>query len=83
MDILKYSLLSFTTFFDLEEIIFENFNFSENNIVSVKLAKVLTYYRVLLNRSIKLVLLLVLEEMTIWGLPFLLEKGVHEKNTLN
>jgi hypothetical protein len=26
-------------FFDLEEIIFENFNISENNIVSVKLAK--------------------------------------------
>jgi hypothetical protein len=29
--------------FDLEEIIFENFNISENNIISVKLAKVLRY----------------------------------------
>jgi hypothetical protein len=26
--------------FDLEEIIFENFNISENNIISVELAKV-------------------------------------------
>jgi hypothetical protein len=41
MNIPKYSLLSFTIFFDLEEIIFENFNISENNIISVKLAKVL------------------------------------------
>jgi hypothetical protein len=31
-------------FFDLEEIIFENFNISENNIISVKLAKVLLGY---------------------------------------
>jgi hypothetical protein len=30
-------------FFDLEEIIFENFNISENNIISVELAKVLGY----------------------------------------
>jgi hypothetical protein len=30
-------------FFDLEEIIFENFNISENNILHVKLAKVLGY----------------------------------------
>jgi hypothetical protein len=30
-------------FFDLEEIIFENFNISENNIISVDLAKVLGY----------------------------------------
>jgi hypothetical protein len=37
MDILKYTLLSFTIFFDLEEIIFEN------NIFSCKLAKVLRY----------------------------------------
>jgi hypothetical protein len=36
-------LLSFTIFFDLEEIIFENLNNSKNNIVSVKLAKVLGY----------------------------------------
>jgi len=28
-------------FFDLEKIIFENFNISENNIISVELAKVL------------------------------------------
>jgi hypothetical protein len=28
--------------FDLEEIIFENFNISENNIISVKLAKVVS-----------------------------------------
>jgi hypothetical protein len=38
---LNYSLLSFTIFFDLEEIISENFNISENNIISVELAKVL------------------------------------------
>jgi len=37
----KCSLSSFTIFFDLEEIIFENFNISKNNIISVKLAKVL------------------------------------------
>ncbi len=36
MNILKYSL-----FFDFEEIIFENFKISENNINSVELAKVL------------------------------------------
>jgi hypothetical protein len=30
-------------FFDLEEIIFENSNISENNIISVGLAKVLGY----------------------------------------
>jgi hypothetical protein len=29
-------------FFDLEEIVFENFNNSENNMISVELAKVLT-----------------------------------------
>jgi hypothetical protein len=39
----KYSLFSFTIFFDLEEIIFENFKISENNIYSVELAKVLGY----------------------------------------
>jgi hypothetical protein len=39
----KYLLFSFTTFFDLEEIIFENFNIYENNIISVELAKVLRY----------------------------------------
>jgi hypothetical protein len=33
--------LSFTIFFDLEEINFETFNISENNIISVELAKVL------------------------------------------
>ncbi len=36
-----YSLFSFTVFLDLEKIIFENFNISENNIISVELAKVL------------------------------------------
>jgi hypothetical protein len=36
--------LSFTIFCDLEEIIFENFNISENNIISVELAKVLGYF---------------------------------------
>ncbi len=36
----KYSLFFFTIFFDLEEMIFENFNIFENNIISVKLAKV-------------------------------------------
>jgi hypothetical protein len=35
----KYSIFSFTTFFDLEEMISENFNIFENNIISVKLAK--------------------------------------------
>jgi hypothetical protein len=39
----KYSLFSFTIFFDLEEIKFENFNISENNIISVEPAKVLRY----------------------------------------
>ncbi len=36
----KYSLLFFTTFFDLEEIIFEIFNIFENNIINFELAKV-------------------------------------------
>jgi hypothetical protein len=40
---MKYSKI-FTillhNFFDLEEIVFENFNISENNITSVELAKV-------------------------------------------
>jgi len=40
----KYSLLSFIIFFDLEEIIFENFNIFENNIINVELAKVLRYF---------------------------------------
>ncbi len=39
----KCSLFSFTIFSDLEEIIFEIFNISENNIIIVKLAKVLRY----------------------------------------
>jgi hypothetical protein len=43
IEFFKYSLLSFTIFFDLEEIIFENFNISKNNIISVELAKVLRY----------------------------------------
>jgi hypothetical protein len=33
---------SFTIFVDLEEVLFENFNISENNISSVEFAKVLT-----------------------------------------
>jgi len=37
----KYLILSFTIFYDLEEIIFKNLNISENNISSVELAKVL------------------------------------------
>jgi hypothetical protein len=40
---LKFSLISFTISFDLEQIIFENFNISENNVISVELAKVLGY----------------------------------------
>jgi hypothetical protein len=36
-------LFSFIIFFDLEEIIFENFNIFENNIINVELAKVLRY----------------------------------------
>jgi hypothetical protein len=44
MNIPKYSLLSsFTIFFDLEKITFEIFNISENNLISVELAKVLGY----------------------------------------
>jgi hypothetical protein len=39
---LNIHYFSFTTiFFDLEEIVFENFKISENNIISVELAKVL------------------------------------------
>jgi hypothetical protein len=41
MDFFKYLLLSFTIFFDLEEIIFEIFNIFKNNIISVEVAKVL------------------------------------------
>jgi hypothetical protein len=40
-NIVKFSLLSFTIFFDLEEIKIENFTISENNIIIVELAKVL------------------------------------------
>jgi hypothetical protein len=43
MEYHKYSLFSFTIFFDLKEIIFENFNISENNIISVEPANVLRY----------------------------------------
>jgi hypothetical protein len=46
MEFFKYSLFSFTIFLDLEEIIFENFNISENNIINVELAKVLRYYNI-------------------------------------
>jgi hypothetical protein len=42
-NISKYSSLSFTIIFDLEETIFEYFDISENNIIGVKLAKVLGY----------------------------------------
>jgi hypothetical protein len=49
---LKYSLFSFATFFDLEEIIFENFNIYENNMISVKLAKVLRYSRKFFTQDI-------------------------------
>jgi hypothetical protein len=35
---MKYSLFSFTIFFELEEIIFEIFNICKNNINSVELA---------------------------------------------
>jgi hypothetical protein len=38
-------------FFDLEKIIFENFNIFENNIISVELAKVLRYDKLVLNLS--------------------------------
>jgi len=43
MNIPKYSLFSSTIFFGLGEIIFENFNISENNIINVELAKALRY----------------------------------------
>jgi hypothetical protein len=36
---MEYSWFSFIIFFDLEEMIFENFNISENNIICVELAK--------------------------------------------
>jgi hypothetical protein len=38
---LNVHYFSFPIFFDLKEIQFENFNISENNIISVELAKVL------------------------------------------
>jgi hypothetical protein len=41
MQYFKISTVSFKIFFDLEEIIFKNFNISENNIISAELAKVL------------------------------------------
>jgi hypothetical protein len=41
----KYSLLSVTIFFDLGEIIFENFNIFKNNIISVELAKAIRVLR--------------------------------------
>jgi hypothetical protein len=40
-NILKYPLFSLTIFFDLEKIIFENFDIFENNIINVELANVL------------------------------------------
>jgi hypothetical protein len=36
-----FTIILHNYFFELEEIIFENFNISENNIISVELAKVL------------------------------------------
>jgi hypothetical protein len=44
MEFFKYSLFSFTIFFDLEEIILQNFNISKKNIINVELAKVLWYF---------------------------------------
>jgi hypothetical protein len=41
MEYPKDSIFTFTIFCDLEEIIFENFNISENNIINLELAKVL------------------------------------------
>jgi hypothetical protein len=38
-----FTIISFTIFFDVEEIISEIFNISENNIISFELAKVLGY----------------------------------------
>jgi hypothetical protein len=38
---LNINYVSFTIFYDLEEIIFENFDISENDIISVESAKVL------------------------------------------
>jgi hypothetical protein len=40
----KYSLFSFTTFLDLEEVVSESFNILKNNISGVELAKVLRYF---------------------------------------
>jgi hypothetical protein len=44
-NIFKYPLFSFTIFFDFKEIILENIKISENNIISVELAKVLGYFK--------------------------------------
>jgi len=43
MEYFKIFIIFLHIFFDLEEIIFENFNISENNIINVELAKVLKY----------------------------------------
>ncbi len=40
---IHYYRSQYFLFFDLEDVIFENFNISENNIISVTLAKVLRY----------------------------------------
>jgi hypothetical protein len=37
----KYPSFSFTIFLDLGELVFENFIISENNVISLELAKVL------------------------------------------
>jgi hypothetical protein len=41
--------ISFTIFFDLEEIFFENFNNSENNLINVELTKVLRCHKLKAN----------------------------------
>jgi hypothetical protein len=46
---LNIHYFSFTIFFYFQEIIFDNFNIYGNNIISVKLAKVLLGYVVLLT----------------------------------
>ncbi len=51
-NIFKYLVFSFIIFFDLEEIIFENFNISENNIISVELAKALEVHFQLFSNNL-------------------------------
>jgi hypothetical protein len=52
--------------FDLEQIIFENFNISENNIISVELAKVLGYFSIMEPPSSAVVKILLTSTIYLW-----------------